>query len=153
MGHSIDKLCYAFSAGKLLAASSLHCVNCSLNLSPCFFKYCTCHVTISTSCVWLKEWFNPLCLLQSTAISRTHSSLTLNQKMHKQQTCVAYKWACSLCRHLCLRSDVIRKKNARRIKTITSLRWRTVQYRILHKPGSCSLWRRHFLMHAERKTA
>jgi len=22
--------------------------------------------------------------------------------MHKQQTCVAYKWADSLCRHLCL---------------------------------------------------
>jgi len=30
--------------------------------------------------------------------------------MHKQHTCVAFKWACSLCRHLCLRSDVIRKK-------------------------------------------
>jgi len=30
--------------------------------------------------------------------------------MHKQQTCVAYKWAYSLCRRLCLRSDVISKK-------------------------------------------
>jgi len=29
------------------------------------------------------------------------------------------KWAYSLCRHLCLRSDVISKNNARRIKTIT----------------------------------
>ena len=95
----IDRWCYAFSAGKILAASSLHCVNCrrTVNLNPCFFTYCTCHMTISTSCVWLKvkcalkEWSNPLCLLQSIAISRTHSSLTLNQKMHKQQTCVAYK--------------------------------------------------------------
>ena len=91
----IGKYCYAFSAGKLLAASSLHCVNCRLNLNPCFFTYCTCHVTISTSCVWLKGWFNPLCLLQSIAISRIHSSLILNQKMRKQQTCVAYMWAYS----------------------------------------------------------
>jgi len=36
--------------------------------------------------------------------------------MHKQQTCVAYKWAYSLCRHLCLRSDVNVKNNARCIK-------------------------------------
>ena len=81
----IDKQCYAFSAGKLLAASSLHCVNCRLNLNPCFFTYCTCHVTISTSCVWLKGWFNPLYLLQSIAISRTHSSLTLNKKCTKSK--------------------------------------------------------------------
>ena len=26
---------------------------------------------------------------------------------------------------------------------MTSLRWRTVQHRILRKPGFCSLWRRH----------
>jgi len=77
----IDKWCYAFSAAKLLVASSLHCVNCRLNLNPCFFTYCTCHMTISTSCVWLKVkctqkgWFNPSWLLQSTAISRTNSSL------------------------------------------------------------------------------
>ena len=32
---SVDKWCYAFSAGRLLAASSLHCVNCRLNLNPC----------------------------------------------------------------------------------------------------------------------
>jgi len=47
-----DKRCYAFSAGKLSAASSLHCVNCRLKLSPCFFTYCTCHMAISTSCVF-----------------------------------------------------------------------------------------------------
>jgi len=95
----IDKQRYTFSVGKLLAASSLHCVNCRLNLNPCFFTYCACHVTISTSCVWPKGWFNPLCLL-----------LTLNEKMHKQQTCVAYKWVYSLSRHLCLCSDAISKK-------------------------------------------
>ena len=103
----MDKQCYAFSAGKLLAASSMHCVSCRLNLNLCFFTYCTCHMIISTSCVWLKGWFNPLCLLQSIAISRTHSNPTPNKKMHKQHTCVAYKWAYYLCRHLCLRSDVI----------------------------------------------
>jgi len=100
----IDKQCYAFSAGKLLAASSLHCVNCmflyALYLSRDHFNQL---------CL-TKAWFNPLCLLQSIAISRTHSSLTPNQKMHKQQTCVAYKWAYFLCRHLCLRSDVISNK-------------------------------------------
>jgi len=85
-------------------------VNCRLNLNPCFFTYCTCHVTISTSCVWPKRWINPLRPLQSIAISRAHSSLTLNQKMHKQQTCVVHKWAYSLCRHLCLCSDAISKK-------------------------------------------
>jgi len=56
----------------------------------------------------LKGWFNPLCLLRSIPISRSHTSWTL--KMHKQQTCVAYKWAYSLCRHLRLRSGVISKK-------------------------------------------
>jgi len=30
--------------------------------------------------------------------------------MNKQQTYFAYKWAYSLCGHLCLRSDVISKK-------------------------------------------
>ena len=104
---------FAFSAGKLWAASCLHCVNCMPN--PCFFTYCTCHVTISTSCVWLKVkcalkgWFNLLWLLQSIAISRNHSSLTFNQKMHKQQTRVAYKSAYSLCRHLCLQVKAMRK--------------------------------------------
>ena len=105
----IGKYCYAFSAGKLLAASSLHCVHCRVNLNPCFFAHCTCDVTISNSCVWPKGWFNTLCLLQSIAISRTHSNLPLNETMHKQQTYVAHKWAYSLCRHLCLRSDVINK--------------------------------------------
>jgi len=58
--------------------------------------------------------------------------------MHKQQTCVAYKWAYSLCRHLCLLPTLRyhKQKNARRIKTTTSLWWRTVQHWILHKPGS-----------------
>jgi len=32
--------------------------------------------------------------------------------MHKQQTCVAYKWACSLYRHLCLCLDARSKKCA-----------------------------------------
>jgi len=64
--------------------------------------------------------------------------------MHKQETCVANKLTYSLCRHMCLHSDVISKNNAQHIKTITSLQWKTVQYRILCKPGSCSLWRRHF---------
>jgi len=30
--------------------------------------------------------------------------------MYKQQTCVAYKWAYSLRRHLCLCSDVVSQK-------------------------------------------
>jgi len=31
--------------------------------------------------------------------------------MRKQQTSVACKWAYSLCRHLCLRSDATSQKN------------------------------------------
>jgi len=134
-----------------LPASSLHCVNCRLNLNPCFFTYCTCHMTISTSCVWLKGWFNPLCLLQSIAISGTHSSLILNQKMHEQQTCVAYMWA-YLFGHLCLRSDAISKKFRDALKP--SFHCNEEPYNIelcaILRPARCDVGT--CLMHAECKT-
>ena len=100
------------AAGKV--GLTLPRLNSRLNLNLCIFMHCTCHVTSSTSCVWLKGWFDPLSLPQSIAISRTPSFLgltvTLNQQMHKQHTCVVCKRAYSLCRHLCLCSDAISKK-------------------------------------------
>jgi len=72
----VDRQCLGFSAGEPLAGSCLHCVNCRLNQRPCLFTYCTCHMTTSTNCVWLKAnctligWFHPSCLLHSIAILR-----------------------------------------------------------------------------------
>jgi len=110
-------------------------------------------VTISTSCVWPKGWFNLLCLLQSTAMCRTHSSRTLHQKMHKQQTCVVYKWAYSLCRHLCLCSDVISKKMRDTLKPSHHCNEEpyNIEFCTNLGPAGCDIGT--FLMHAERKTA
>jgi len=94
----MDTYCHGFSAGKLLAAS---CLNCRLN--PSLFTYCTHHVAISTNCVWLKVkciligWFHLKCLWQSLAISRTHSSPTLNQanaQTGKQVLCISRPTPC-----------------------------------------------------------
>jgi len=43
------------------------------------------------------------------------------------------------CIDICAYAWMPEVKNARRMKTTTSLQWRTIQYRILCKPGSCSL--------------
>ena len=77
----------------------------------CFSNLLVCYCKIT----W-HHWLNLLCLLQYIPISWTHSSLTSNKKMHKQQTLVVYKWAYSLCRHLCLHSDVISKKMRNALK-------------------------------------
>ena len=97
----IGKWCHGFSVGDLLAGFCLHFVNCRLNLNPCLFTYCTSHVTVSTSCVWLKVkcalmgWFYLPCLLQPIAISRIRSSLTLNQQMHRQANmCCVWSTPC-----------------------------------------------------------
>jgi len=73
--------------------------------------------------------------------------------MHKQQTCVAYKWAYSLCRHLCLHSDVISKKKMH--DTLKkSLHCDEEPYNVEFcanlGPARCDVGT--FLMHAERKT-
>ena len=72
--------------------------------------------------------------------------------MHKQQTCVAYKWAYSLCRHLCLRSDAISKKMRDALKP--SLHYDEEPYNIdfCRSLGPARCDKGTFLMHAERKT-
>jgi len=72
--------------------------------------------------------------------------------MHKEQTCVAYKWAYSLCRHLCLRSDVVSKKMRDALKP--SLHCDEEPYNIKFcanlGPACCDVGT--FVMHAGRKT-
>ena len=53
MAQSDRQVMWWFQYWQLLAAFCLHCMNC--RLIPFFFAYCTCHVTTSTSCVWLKS--------------------------------------------------------------------------------------------------
>ena len=140
----MDKNWRGFSAGKLLTDSCLLCVNFRQNLNPCLFMYCTRHMTTSTSCVWLKlkstsiGWFHPLCLLQSSAISRTHNSLTLNQVNAQTGKHVLHISRPNPCVDICAyaQSHEWVNNNEQRIKTITSLWWRTMQHQILCKPGS-----------------
>jgi len=74
--------------------------------------------------------------------------------MHKQQTCVAYKWAYSLCRHLYLRSDVMSLAKKMHDTLKPSLHCHEQPYNIKFcanlGPAHCDLGT--FLMHAERKT-
>jgi len=72
--------------------------------------------------------------------------------MHKQHTCAAYKWAYSLCRHLFLRSDAIRKKMLDALKP--SPHYNEEPYNIKFcanlDPARCGTGT--FLMHAEHMT-
>jgi len=63
--------------------------------------------------------------------------------MHKQQTCVTYKWAYSLCRHLCLCSDVISKKMHDTLKPSLYCDEEPYNIEFCTNLGHYSLWCRH----------
>jgi len=75
MGKSDRQVMSWFECWQAVSSFSFALYELRLNLNPCLVTYCTCHVTISTSCVWLKVkyiligWFHPSCLLHFIAIS------------------------------------------------------------------------------------